>query len=291
MDTLQENRLKQIRRTLILILFLNWGVAGAKIIYGLIIHFNSMLADGLHSLSDGASNILGLVGITIAAQPADKDHPYGHKKYETLFSLGIALFLLIVAFNLCVEGIRHLHNPAIPRIDLASVIVMAVTISVNLFVVSYEYRKGKELQSDILISDSLHTRADLFTSLSVIFAIVAIKLGFPVLDPLATILISLFITYAAYTIIKSSANILCDTAMILDNRKISKIVLSVKGVKTCHKIRTRGRPDDIYVDLHVQVSRKMHIDEAHGISFQIEKAIKRGIPGVSDVVVHIEPAK
>jgi cation diffusion facilitator family transporter len=108
------------------------------------------------------------------------------------------------------------------------------------------------------------------------------------MDPIVTIMIAFFIAYAAFTIIRQSSNVLCDTISI-DDSKIEKIVLSVKGVRACHKIRTRGREDDIYVDLHVQVNPEMHVDRAHKISYEIEGAIKSGIQGVTDVVVHIEP--
>jgi cation diffusion facilitator family transporter len=118
---------------------------------------------------------------------------------------------------------------------------------------------------------------------------VAIKLGYPIFDPIVTILIALFIGAAGYAIVRESSRVLCDTAVIMEEKRISDIVLGVRGVKTCHKIRTRGRPDDINVDLHVQVNPDMHIDQAHKISYCIEEAIKKGIPEVSDVVVHIEP--
>jgi cation diffusion facilitator family transporter len=101
--------------------------------------------------------------------------------------------------------------------------------------------------------------------------------------------IALFIAYMGFEIAKQSSDVLCDTAPIADVQKISHVVLEVKGVKACHKIRTRGRPDDINVDLHVQVSPQMHIDEAHKISYAIEEAIVRNIPNVTDVVVHMEP--
>lgn len=286
----QRQRFDEIKRLLILILVLNWLVAFAKIIYGLITRFTSMTADGFHSLSDGASNIIGLIGITLACRPADKDHPYGHKKYETLFSLAIAGLLFFVCYNLIANAIIRLHHPAMPQIDVVSLIVMIVTISINLFVMSYEYKEGKRLNSDILISDSMHTRADIFTSLSVMVAIGVIKFGYPILDPLVTIMISFFVAYAGFSIIRQSSKVLCD-GTIVDDKKIAQIVFSVKGVKTCHKIRTRGREDDIYVDLHVQVNPDMHVDRAHEISYQIENAIKNGIRGVTDVVVHVEPKR
>lgn len=152
-----------------------------------------------------------------------------------------------------------------------------------------ERKKGILLKSDILISDAMHTTADIFTSLSVIVALVVIKLGYPILDPIVTIMISLFITFAGWQIVKESSAVLCDTVAILDINKITDIVLRIEGVKNCHKIRSRGRPDDIHVDLHVQVEGNMHINTSHKICYAIENAIKENIPEITDVVVHIEP--
>jgi len=286
----QVARFGKIKRVLVIVLALNWAVALAKIIFGLATRFNSMAADGFHSLSDGASNIIGLIGITLACRPADKDHPYGHKKYETFFTLGIAALLFFVCYEILAGAIERFHNPVIPEINIGSLLVMLATTAVNIFVMKYEYRQGRRLNSDILVSDSMHTKADIFTSLSVIAAIVVIKMGYPILDPVVTVIIAIFIAYAAFSIARQSSNVLCDTIMV-DEKKVEGIVLSVKGVKACHKIRTRGREDDIYVDLHVQVSPEMHVDRAHQVSYEIEGAIKAKIPGVTDVVVHIEPKR
>lgn len=284
----QTVRYERIRRILLLILALNWGVAVAKILYGLVSHFNSMVADGFHSLSDGLSNVIGIIGITIASQPADKDHPYGHKKFETLFSFAITALLLLLCFNLLKEGVTHFNAPRTPRIDGMTAAVMLITLAVNIFVMTYERRQGEKLQSDILIADALHTRADIATSLSVIIASVVIRLGYPILDAVTTIIIALFIGYTALSIFKQGAGILVDSAAI-DTKRLIAIVLSVPGAQSCHKVRTRGRADDIYIDLHVQVDPVMPIQKAHAISYQIEDAIKQKIPGVSDVVVHMEP--
>lgn len=279
----------RIRKILVWILFLNWAVALAKIAYGFISRCSSMSADGYHSLADGASNIVCLVGIYIAQQPKDSEHPYGHRKYETFFSLGIATLLFIAAFNLTREGVLRFFRPVTPQIDLLSFVVMAATLCVNFAVMRYEYKKGKELQSDLLVSDSLHTKADILTSVSVIITLVVIKLGYPIIDPIATLLISLFIAHAGLEIMREGSDILCDRVPIADVKRIEEIVLTVKGVTSCHQIRTRGRPDEVYVDLHVEVNPSMHIDRAHRISEEIEEAIKKGIQGVADVVVHMEP--
>ena len=287
-DDIQKHYQK-IRKILFIILVLNWLVALAKIVYGLSSRCSSMTADGFHSLSDGTSNVIGLLGIHFACQPVDKDHPYGHKKYETLFSLAISAMLFIVSFNLIKQGLARLSQPILPQVDISSFVVMIITLAVNIWVMRYENKKGRDLKSDILVSDSMHTRADIFTSFSVIASLIVIKLGLPIIDPIITILISLFIGFAAFEIAKQSSDILCDTAVFLDDQKIRDIVLKTKGVRACHKIRSRGRIDDIYIDLHVQVNPNMHIDNAHQISDHIEEAIKSAIPGITDVVVHMEP--
>lgn len=289
MNTDSHTRYNAIVRILITILALNWTVALIKIAFGVFSRCQSMTADGFHSLTDGASNVMGLFGIRLAYQPKDQDHPYGHKKYETFFSLVIAFLLFILAFSLVHESIERLRNPVVPQVDIKSFAIMLVTLIVNSCVMRYEKKKGQVLHSDILVSDALHTKADIFTSISVIIALIVIKLGYPVLDPVATMIISLFIAHSGYEIIKQGQAVLCDTAVILDEKKLTDIVLGINGVRACHKIRTRGRADDIYIDLHVQVDPDMHMATAHKVSYEIEGAIKKGIPEVSDVVVHMEP--
>jgi cation diffusion facilitator family transporter len=203
--------------------------------------------------------------------------------------LGIAFLLGIVCFELLQEGIKRLRKPVLPEITILSFAVMAVTLLVNILVMTYERRKGEMLQSDILVSDSMHTRADILTSISVIISFIAIKLGFPILDAVVTLIIALFIAYAAYGIIKDSSRVLCDNIVITDVKRIEDIVLKINGVKSCHKIRTRGRPDDINLDLHVQMTPDIHLSDAHKISYEIERELRENIPEISDIVVHMEP--
>lgn len=288
MEPNEQTRDKDVKLILFVTLLLNWLVALAKIVYGVYTNCMSMTADGIHSLTDGASNIIGLIGISIASKPKDRNHPYGHKKYETFASLVIAGLLAAVCFNLIKESINRFMNPIAPEVDVKSFIIIISTTIANFLVMKYEYRKGIQLKSDVLVSDSIHTKSDIFTSLSVIVTLVAIKLGYPIFDPIVTIIISLFIANAAYQIIKNSSDVLCDTAAI-DEKKIKNIVLNIKGVKTCHKIRTRGRPDDIHLDLHIQINPDTQIDDAHEISNSIEAAIKINIKEITDVIVHMEP--
>ena len=289
MTSAEKNHYRQVKNVLWIVLILNWIVAAAKMIAGLLSGSASMTADGFHSLSDGMSNIIGLVGIRFCLPTKDEDHPYGHKKYETLFSLGIAAMLLMVAFNLAKQGITRIFNPVTPQVDTISFIVMVVTIIINITVMTYEYRKGKKLQSDLLIVDSMHTKADIFTSFSVIIALIGVKMGFPIIDPVVTFIISLFIAYSGFEIIRQQSGILCDAVAISDVDKIKEIVLKIDGVKSCHKIRSRGRLDDIYLDLHVQVDADITFKNVHLMNHNIQKEIIENFPNIVDVMVHMEP--
>lgn len=290
----QQNNMghyQEIRRVLWTVLILNWAVALAKLVVGLLSRSASMTADGCHSFADGASNIVGLVGVSFASAAKDEDHPYGHKKFETFFSLGIAFMLGLVCVELVQEGIRRLQHQIAPEVSLLSFIVMGGTLAVNVLVMTYELRKGRALKSDILVSDALHTKADILTSLSVIVSLIAIEFGFFFVDAAMTLVIAGFIAHAAFEIIKESASVLCDEAVIKDTLKIEAVVLAIAGVRSCHKIRSRGRKDDVNVDLHVQLDPFLPLVKAHEISHQIEWAIKEAFSEVSDVIVHVEPVR
>ncbi len=284
-----ETHYLTIKRILAGILFLNFGVALAKIVFGSIGRCSSMTADGFHSLADGTSNIIGIVGIHFAGRPKDADHPYGHKKFETFFSLGIGILLILVCVSILHETFTSLRLGTHPAINRYHFAVMLVTILINIGVMRYESRRGEALKSDILTADAMHTRADILTSLSVIVAFLGIRLGLPLIDPIIAILITFVIAHSAIEIFREGAKVLCDQAVFIDKKEIAETVRGINGVVACHKIRSRGRPDDVHLDLHVQVSGAMRVSQAHEISYAIEDTLRRRFPSVADVIVHIEP--
>lgn len=285
---MKSNHWNKIRNILLVVLCLNWFVAILKVVVGYAIKSQSMLADGYHSFSDGASNIIGLIGIWFASFPRDKDHPYGHKKYETFASIGIALLLFIVCSNILRESFLRFLNPVLPQISMVSFMVIFATMLINFMVMRYEHREGIALGSDILVADAMHTRSDILTSFSVIAAFIFTKAGFPVFDSIFAVVISVFIGRAGLEILHRSSRILCDQAAI-EPAAIRKIVTQIEEVKECHKIRTRGRRDDVHIDLHVLLEDDTPLKKAHQISYLIEETLKKNITGVTDVVVHIEP--
>ncbi len=284
------DKFKEIKRILIVILFFNWLVAFSKLIYGLITRSAAMTADGVHSFADGASNIIGIVGIWAAAKPIDDDHPYGHKKYETVATLGIAVMLFLASFDIIKDAVLRLYHPVAPEVTIFSFGLIVAAFLINVIIMKYEQRKGIELSSDILVCDSMHTRSDIFVSSAVIATLVSTKIGFPILDTLVAFVIGVLIAKSGFDILKKSSDVLCDGEAI-EKAKIAKVVSGVSGVKAIHKIRTRGREDDVHVDLHVTVNTSMHVNTAHELSHNISDTLKEKIPGITDVIVHIEPFK
>jgi cation diffusion facilitator family transporter len=282
------HKFKKVQKILIYVLFLNLTVAFAKIIYGNLTSTLSMVADGYHSLFDGVSNIIGLAGSFIAARPPDIDHPYGHRKYETVASIFIALLLILVGVEIFRNALNRFLVDSMPEVTVISFLVILGTICINYLVTRYEHKQGDLLRSQVLIADSMHTRSDIYVSLSVLVSLVAVEFGFPLMDPLIAVVISFLIFKAGYRIIKEGSRSLLDMSRIEEN-EICDLVLSVEGVKGCHKIRTRGSMGDIRVDMHLLVQSDMRLEDAHLIAHKVSKKLKGEYKDISDVVVHLEP--
>ncbi|HCU2758073.1 TPA: cation transporter [Clostridioides difficile] len=280
---------KKVKQVLWIILFANFAVALLKIIIGNQIKSYSMTADGFHSLSDGASNIVGLIGIFFASKPKDKNHPYGHKKFEIITSLFISGMLFVIAIKIILSAVLRIANPVVPAITIESLIALIITLFINIFVCMYEYRIGTKLNSYVLISDSLHTRSDIFVSLGVLVTLVGVKLGFPVIiESIVPIIISAFIIYSAYGIFRPSIGILVDRVAV-DEDYIKEIVFEFNEVRDVHNIRSRGSKSSIYIDMHVMVEPFISVEQSHDLTHKIEKQIQEEINENAQVIVHIEP--
>lgn len=277
-----------VRRILMIIFVLNILTALAKGIYGLYTDSLSMSADGLHSFFDSTANIIGLVGISLAARPPDRDHPYGHAKYESFAAMGIAILLFAGCLQLIVSAAGRLQSGGSPNVTGLSFAVMALTLIINVGVSSYEYILGRRLKSSILVADSLHTRSDVFASLGVILGLFAVRMGYPLADPLIALFICALIIHTGVEIIRESSTALLDRAAI-DEDVIIDLARSVEGVCSCHAVRTRGMAEEVYVDLHIGVDASLSMELAHKVGVDVERAIKGRIPEVRDVVVHLEP--
>jgi cation diffusion facilitator family transporter len=279
-----------VRRVLLITLTLNLTVAAAKIAYGHLADVLSVRADGFHSLTDSSNNLVGLLGVHIASRPADEDHPYGHQKFEILAAGVVGLSLLAMAYDVLMSAIGRLGAiPAVARMDPVVYLVLAATLGVNLFVAGYERRMGEKLGSPFLLSDAAHTRSDVLVTLGVIVTAALVQLGYPLLDVVTAIVIAAFIGFAGVDVLRRNLKYLAD-GRALDASLVEKAVLAVPGIASTHKIRTRGTPGAIHVDLHIQIAPHLDVVQAHRVTHWVIDAIRREIPGVTDVLVHTEPA-
>src|SRR6188508_2115133 len=204
------DRYTRVVRVLNQVLVLNLAVAIAKIVLGYFTGAVSILSDGFHSLTDAASNVVALVGVSIARRPPDADHPYGHRKYETFASLGILVFLILVLVQVLGAAYDRLVHGGAPRVFPEGIGIMAVTLVVNLFVVAYEEREARRLKSEVLRADSRHTRSDVLTTGAVLGALLGVWLGYPLLDPFAAVVVAAFIGRAGWAIAQEASRILAD---------------------------------------------------------------------------------
>lgn len=283
----------EVRKVLWITLLLNILGAVVKVSYGYITGTNSMMADGFHSFFDGTSNVIGLIGIWIASKPPDVRHHYGHKKFETMATIGIAILLFLACFEIAETAIRGFWNPRPPMVTNTSFLVVMATMGMNIFVTTYEYRRGKALKSDFLIADAKHTMSDLLASFIVLISIVAVRSGYAIVDPVASLIIAVMIGHIGYDIVKEASHVLVDASPLIgsDLARIEAIASSVEGVRECHNIRVRGRNDAVHLDCHILVSPDMSMQEAHDVAERVEERIKSEMPDVIDVVIHLEPEK
>ena len=283
-----DPRVAAIKRVLAVILLLNLLVAAAKGLVGWATGSLSVAADALHSTLDGASNVVGLIAITLAAAEPDHDHPYGHRKFEVLGALGIGVLLAFAAWHILAEAWSRWRTPKSIEADWIAFAVMGATMVVNIVVTVYERRRGTELQSEVLLADSAHTRSDVLATAGVIASLVAARYDLRWLDVAVAVAISGLIAWAAVRVALSGASVLADRA-VLDPADVSKVVLGVEGVIQCHEVRTRGTRDAIFADLRIHLPPELSLVRAHEIGHQVERRLKEAYPGLRDVVVHVEP--
>jgi cation diffusion facilitator family transporter len=282
------DRHRSVVRVLRRVLVLNLIVAIVKVSLGYFSGAVSILSDGFHSLADASSNVVALVGVSAAQRPADENHPYGHRKYETMASVAILMFMLLVLSEVARNALAHLRAPGTPTVLPAGIITMVATLVINVFVVRYESRAGRRLRSEVLGADAKHTRSDVWTTIAVLAALTGVALGYPVLDPIAGLVVSVFIGYACWQIAREASGVLADE-IVLAEENIRSVVQSVPGVIGCEKIRTRGPADSVFVDLHLWIDARTPLGEAHALSHVVKDRLMARFPEIVDVVIHIEP--
>jgi len=281
-------RHEAVSRVLGRVLVFNLAVAIAKLVLGYATGAVSVVSDGYHSIADSASNVIGLIGLRYSRKPPDVDHPYGHRKFETLAAGGIFVFLLLAVVEIGRTALKRFGSAEPPHVTWISFAVMLVTLGINLLVVRYEAGAGRRLNSELLLADATHTRSDVFATIGVLFSLLVVWLGHPLFDPLAGIAVAILIGHTSYEIARDTTGILADR-VVIDEEQIRDAVMGVAGVLGCHHIRTRGSLDHVFLDLHVWLPADAPLRDAHQLSHVVKDRLMERFPQIVDAIIHIEP--
>ncbi|MBI5958173.1 MAG: cation diffusion facilitator family transporter [Chloroflexi bacterium] len=285
-----KDHTQAVRRVMWIVLILNVVVAAAKLITGILTGAVAMIADGFHSSMDASSNVVGLVGIQMAAQPPDDDHPYGHRRFETLATLAIGGLLLVAAWEILQTMLDRLLQGGAPEVMDVSFVIMVATMVINGFVTIYERRRGHALKSDLLLADASHTASDMFVSLSVLISLGAARLGFEWADIAVALLIVVVIGRLGLRIISQTGNTLADH-QTLDPKEIETLLQDVPGLEETTRIRSRGPADAVHVDIDTRVKPAVTTDHAYAIAKAIKERVRTAHPEVEEVQVHFAPQR
>lgn len=277
-----------VRKVLIITLLLNIFVMLLKAVVGKLTGSLSLLADALHSVTDSANNILGLIASRFSSPQPDREHPYGHLKFEAVGALGIAAFLGIACFEILQGAVERILNGGEPvRISAPELWLLLVVLGVNIFVTFYERHVGVKVGSPILLADAKHTMSDVWVTISVIGGLIGVWLGYQWLDVALAFPVALLVFWSGWTVLKENLPWLVDQIAIAPE-VIHAIALSVPGVINCHDIASRGVIGrQVFMEMHLIVDAE-DVETAHRITEEVERRLEERFRPVR-IVIHVEP--
>ncbi|MEH1969010.1 MULTISPECIES: cation diffusion facilitator family transporter [unclassified Nostoc] len=283
-----DNR-AEVRKVLIITLLLNLFVMGLKALVGYWTGSLSLLADALHSVTDSANNVLGLIASKFSSPQPDREHPYGHSKFEAVGALGIASFLGIACFEILQGAIeRILKGGGEPvRISPPELWLLLIVLGVNIFVAFYERSVGRRVGSSILIADATHTMSDIWVTISVIGGLIGVWLGYQWMDLVLSFPVALLVFWSGWSVLKENLPWLVDQ-MAIAPEAIHAIATSVPGVINCHDIASRGvLGRQVFIEMHLIVDAS-DVETAHHITEEVESRLEERFRPVR-ILIHVEP--
>jgi cation diffusion facilitator family transporter len=278
-----------IQRTLALILVLNAVVVGVKLFVGIRSGSLTVIGATLESFLDALNNVIAMVIVAVAARGPDEDHPYGHDKFETMGALMIVGFLSISCFELIRGGVsRLLHPSPLASPTTGELVLLASTSLVNVVVVWYERRRGRDLASPLLLADAAHTAGDLYVTALALASLAAARVGLLWADPVLAIIVALIIAWSGWRILRVTVPVLVDERGVAAER-IRTAACVVDGVVEARAIRSRvNNSGTVFVEVTITVDRTLPVERAHAIADAVERSIE-AVLGIADVTVHVEP--
>lgn len=283
-----DNR-AEVKKVLIITLLLNLFVMGLKAFVGYSTGSLSLLADALHSVTDSANNVLGLVASKFSSPRPDREHPYGHHKFEAVGALGIAAFLGIACFEILQGAIQRIIKGGSPvKISGSELWLLLIVLGVNIFVAFYERNVGRRVGSSILIADATHTMSDVWVTISVLGGLIGIWwLNFQWLDVVLAFPVALLVFWSGWSVLKENLPWLVDQIAIAPEA-IHAIAISVPGVINCHDIASRGvLGRQVFIEMHLIVDAP-DVETAHNITEEVESQLQQRFSPVR-ILIHVEP--
>lgn len=280
----------EVRRVLWLTLVLNIAVCAIKAAVGFATGSLAVLADALHSLTDGANNVLGLVVTKWSSSPPDREHPYGHQKFEALGALGIAAFLGIACFEVVQAAIERLlvDAPSTVTMDATALGLLVLVLAVNVFVALYERRAGERLNSPLLLADAHHTFGDIWITLGVLAGAIGLwLLGWQWLDIALAVPVAAAVLWSGWKVLRGNLPWLVDE-MAIAPETVQKLALAVPGVVDCHDVTSRGLIGrQVFVEMHL-ITSAPDVETSHRITEEIEQLLEKRF-GPVHATIHVEP--
>ena len=279
-------------RTILITVVMNIFLSLIKLLAGFIGHITSMISDGVHSLSDVISSIGVFIGLRISQKPADIDHPYGHEKFEAVLSKILAFILFLTGLSIGYSAIETIVSSSYIIPKMMTIWAALLSIGVKEWMYHYTIRQAKKIESTALAADAWHHRSDSLSSIGALIGIIGARLGFPILDPLAALVITLIILKVAIEIFVEATNQVIDKAASpeLVNEIIQQIQ-SVNGVLAIDSLKTRVHSNRIYVDLEISVEATLSLIEAHTIAEAVHYQLEQNIHKIKHCTVHVNPLK
>ena len=269
-------------------------LSAGKLAAGILASSGAMLSDAVHSASDVFSTIIVMIGIRMSGKAADREHPYGHERMECVAAILLAVVLALTGFKIGASGLEKISSGnygelAVPGI--LALVAAVVSVLVKEWMYSYTRFYAKKIKSPALMADAWHHRSDSLSSIGAFIGILGARLGFPVMDPAASVVICLFILKAAYDIFKDAIDKMLDTACDPSlEKELREFVLIQSGVQGIDLLRTRTFGSRIYVDVDIRADGSMSLREAHGIAEHVHDEIEGQFEQVKHIMVHVNPA-
>ncbi len=261
-----------------------------KIGFGMLWQSSALIADGIHSLSDLLSDFLVIVAVRMGSREADHEHPYGHRRFETIATIILGLSLIIIGGGIAWSVMKRMEQPEhLSTPDVMSLGIVAISILVNEWLYHYTKRIAKTTRSKLLLANAWHQRSDAISSVVVLFGIGAVLLGYPLADAIAAIVVALMVVKIGLSQLIASIKELVDTSLpphLL--AEIRAAILAIEGVEGIHLLRSRQMGEDALLDAHVIVDPRITVSEGHNISEAVRDELVSRFDDVMDVLVHID---